>query len=173
MDFSLLENGIWNTALIGVSNTSNFVKSTIEELKQIEQCSDEELNKTALKYLFLHTDKEQDLNFVDKDFEAWINGPVVVSLFHALQGYYYCPKNIPDADSGHLTEEQKETILAVLKYYGDLTSSELVQLTHKEDPWKNTRKNLSSTTPSKKIIKKQDIADYYISIYDKENEKSS
>lgn len=68
VDFSLLENGIWNTALIGVSNTSNFVKSTIEELKQIEQCSDEDLNKTSLKYLFLHTDKEQDLNFVDKDF---------------------------------------------------------------------------------------------------------
>lgn len=105
----------------------------------------------------------------EEDFEAWINGPVVVSLFHALQGYYYCPQNIPNANSSQLTNEQKETIQAVLRSYGDLTSSELVQLTHKEDPWKNARKDLSSTTPSNNIIKKQDIADYYISIYDKEN----
>ena len=75
-DFKILEDGIWNTAVIGVSNTSNFVKSTIDELKQIEQCSDEELNKTALKYLFLHTDKEQDLKFIDKDFVLSSNDTV-------------------------------------------------------------------------------------------------
>ena len=38
-----------------------------------------------------------DAPLFEEDFEAWVNGPVAVSLFHALQGYYYCPADIPNA----------------------------------------------------------------------------
>lgn len=97
----------------------------------------------------------------EEDFEAWVNGPVVVSLFHSLQGFYSCPRTIEGADVSHLSNNQKDTINHVIKYYGDFTSSQLVELTHREDPWKIARVGLSTFTPSKNIISKESILDFY------------
>lgn len=98
----------------------------------------------------------------DEDFEAWVNGPVVVSLLHSLQGFYSCPREIEGAEVSHLTDNQKDTIDHVLKYYGDFTSSQLVELTHREAPWKNAREGLGEYTPCNRLIHKQDILDFYL-----------
>lgn len=97
----------------------------------------------------------------EEDFEAWINGPVVRCLFDELKGYYYCPQTIKDADPNKLSSNQKETIDLVLDNYGKLTSSQLVMLTHSEDPWKNARGNLPPNCPSNTPITKQAIAHFY------------
>ena len=39
-----------------------------------------------------------DAPIFDEDFEAWVNGPVVRSLFYKLQGDYYCPSNIEGSE---------------------------------------------------------------------------
>ena len=97
----------------------------------------------------------------DEDFEAWINGPVVRCLFDELKGYYYCPQTIKDAEPNKLSDNQKETIDLVLGNYGELTSSQLVMLSHSEAPWKDARGNLPPSYASNIPISKASIAEYY------------
>ena len=58
-------------------------------------------------------------------------------------------------------KDQMESIDAVLDYYGNYTSSELVNLTHQEDPWKNAREGILDNAPSHAKITKDKIAEYY------------
>ena len=104
----------------------------------------------------------------DEDFEAWINGPVVRSLFKALKGYYYAPMTIPGADVAHLSDDQKDTINRVLERYGDFTAPELIAVTHADDPWKQARGDLSESTASEQIISKDLMANFYSGLIDEE-----
>jgi uncharacterized phage-associated protein len=53
------------------------------------------------------------------------------------------------------------TIDAVLKYYGDKSAQWLSDLTHKEDPWVNARKEFAPGQPSHREIAFADMAEYY------------
>lgn len=103
-----------------------------------------------------------DAPLFDEDFQAWINGPVVCSLFRVLQDFYYCPRKIADADAGRLSAKQKDTIDKVVEHYGGLMSYDLAALVHSESPWKDARKGLSPSTPSNEIISKQSMAEFYM-----------
>lgn len=107
-----------------------------------------------------------DSPLFDEDFQAWVNGPVVRSLFDDTKGYYYCPTTIVGANSSKLNANQRDTLNKVLEYYGDLTSSELVQLSHSEAPWKYARGDLAPLAPSSSIISKVSIANYYSGLID-------
>ncbi len=107
-----------------------------------------------------------DCPLFNEDFQAWINGPVVRSLFDDTKGYYYCPDHIKDANPDKLSANQKDTIDKVLSFYGDLTSSELVQLSHNEEPWQKARKDFPPEVPSTASIPKDIIANYYSGLID-------
>src|SRR5665648_334241 len=54
--------------------------------------------------------------------EAWVNGPVVRELYKKHKGMYEIKKDSSIAslgDTSKLNENQKETIEAVIRYYGD------------------------------------------------------
>lgn len=106
-----------------------------------------------------------DAPIFDEDFEAWVNGPVVRSLFYALKGDYYCPSIINGADSNLLSENQKDTINHVLESYGDLTSVDLVYTTHQERPWQQARAGLPDNAVCNNIITKQSMLDFYSEQY--------
>lgn len=106
-----------------------------------------------------------DQPLFDEDFEAWVNGPVVISLFHALKGNYFTPSFIVGSDISKLTTEQTDTIEHVLEDYSNYTSSELVLITHQEEPWIKARKGLGEREPGHNIIPKESILDYYLSQY--------
>lgn len=72
-----VEDGIYNTVVIGSSNTSNYVKSTIEDLEYISKCSNDILERTSLKYFFgngsqesvdLEKDSHGNFEYVDSEF---------------------------------------------------------------------------------------------------------
>lgn len=72
--------------------------------------------------------------------QAWANGPVVPTLFNLHRGLFYITSSdLPIGDPNSLTQEQKETIDSVLKYYGGKSAQWLIDLTHIEDPWKDAR----------------------------------
>jgi uncharacterized phage-associated protein len=70
--------------------------------------------------------------------EAWGNGPVIRELFDSHRGKFKVSR-IPEGDPDVLTPDQKETIDAVIDYYGSKPSQWLSDLTHSEDPWKHAR----------------------------------
>ena len=100
----------------------------------------------------------------DEDFEAWTNGPVCRALFHAHQGRFYVGYNDINGNPSKLTNDNRETIDAVLRSYGPIQPYELREMTHKEKPWIDARKGLSEWDAGSNIISKESIGDYYGSL---------
>ena len=98
--------------------------------------------------------------FNDK-IEAWANGPVVRKLYEKHRGYYYIASRQINGSIATLTDEQKKTIDAVVKAYGSFSSSELINLTHKEQPWKDARKGVKEGALCSNEITRADMASYY------------
>jgi uncharacterized phage-associated protein len=92
--------------------------------------------------------------------EAWANGPVAPKLYEAHRGKFEVSK-IADGDATALTKEQKETVDAVLKFYGDKTSQWLSDLTHEEDPWRKARKGIPAGSRSNAVITHAAMLEYY------------
>ncbi len=100
----------------------------------------------------------------DDRIEAWVNGPVIPALYSVHRGQFKIslwPKGDPDA----LAPEQKQTIDAVLKFYGNKSSQWLSDLTHREAPWQNARKGLEPGDLGKRQIGHAALAEYYSNPY--------
>ena len=98
-----------------------------------------------------------------EDIEAWANGPVVRELFNYHRGRYMI-SSVLIGNPDLLDDQQKETVEAVLDYYGNKSSQWLSDLTHMEDPWKLTRIGMPEMQRGKRVIKPDVIADYYSSL---------
>lgn len=104
-----------------------------------------------------------DEPIIDNEFEAWINGPVCRQLYETHKGKYRVNKGYFDnkKSKAGLTKIQKETIDAVLDFYGDKEPHYLIELTHNEDPWKLARGNCKDNDYCEKIITKDSMYAYY------------
>jgi len=98
-----------------------------------------------------------------ENIEAWANGPVVRELFNYHRGQYLI-SSVVTGNPDLIDEITKETIDAVIDYYGNKPSQWLSDLTHMEDPWKMTRIGLSEMERGNRIIGLDIIAEYYGSL---------
>ena len=95
--------------------------------------------------------------------EAWANGPVVPALYAEHRGQFRVAswrKGNPDK----LTPKQRETVDAVLRYYGDRPSQWLSDLTHREAPWVEARAGLGPGERGSRVISHASMAEYYGSL---------
>ncbi|MDR7302257.1 Panacea domain-containing protein [Haloactinomyces albus] len=77
----------------------------------------------------------------DERIEAWANGPVVSELYRAHRGRFSLnDDDTLGGDPSALTEGEHETIRIVLDAYGDKSARWLSELTHREAPWREARK---------------------------------
>jgi uncharacterized phage-associated protein len=95
--------------------------------------------------------------------EAWANGPVVPDLYKKHRGKFKVDK-WPCGNPQALSVKQKETIEAVLEFYGDKTSQWLSELTHQEMPWRQARNGLGSSERGSSVISPAAMAEYYSSL---------
>lgn len=102
----------------------------------------------------------------DDGIEAWVNGPVVRRLYDAHRGKFSVDASDIHGDPGRLSADQRETIDSVIKYYGPRSSQYLIDLTHREEPWKKARErdSLSELDRGSAEILLADMAEYYSSI---------
>ena len=97
--------------------------------------------------------------------EAWANGPVIRNLYNAHRGKFHISR-IPGGNSRLLNDVQRETVDAVLDFYGDKPPHWLSELTHNEAPWKDTR-NKAGLAPGlrgKARISPETMEEYYSSL---------
>lgn len=95
--------------------------------------------------------------------EAWANGPVVREVFKAYQGQY----KISEAKFGDkegLKPTEKQTVDAVIKFYGTKTGFYLSELTHRERPWMDARKGIAPGEPGNREITQAAMSEYYGSL---------
>lgn len=96
--------------------------------------------------------------------EAWANGPVVPELYQRHRGRFRLQQGMIKGNPDSLAPEQKETVEAVLAYYGDKSSQWLSDLTHAEDPWKDARAGMAVGERGNKEITHAAMAEYYESL---------
>lgn len=95
--------------------------------------------------------------------EAWTNGPVVPNLYALHRGQFEV-KQWPKGDPDKLTPLQRETVDAVLEFYGDKSSQWLSDLTHAEAPWRDSRRGLAPIERGGNEITHAAMAEYYSSL---------
>jgi len=96
--------------------------------------------------------------------EAWANGPVVPELYQVHKGAFAVNEAMFGGEPKNLTKDEKETIDAVIKTYGDKPSQWLSDLTHIEEPWKNAREGLQMGERGNREISLASMAEYYGSL---------
>lgn len=95
--------------------------------------------------------------------EAWANGPVVRSLFDYHRGMF----DISHVFTGNpdvLSAKQRESIEAVLSFYGEKSAQWLIDLSHDEEPWVSARRGLAPTERGNRAISLDKMAEYYSSL---------
>jgi uncharacterized phage-associated protein len=107
----------------------------------------------------------------DEDFKAWVHGPVLTSVWHALKDHSKLnakfklnsasvSKVIAKVEDC-LQKDQVDVIADVLEEYGQRSGYHLECLTHSEDPWKNARGDLSPDAKSAARISKASMRKFY------------
>jgi uncharacterized phage-associated protein len=92
--------------------------------------------------------------------EAWANGPVVPDLYRVHRGEFSVV-SWPRGDAAKLNPEQRETVDAVIKFYGHRSSQWLSSLTHQENPWRDAREFVPAGAFCDTEITPAAMAEYY------------
>lgn len=107
----------------------------------------------------------------EESIEAWKNGPVVRNLLENTRNQHYVT-SINSGDPSQIDEELRDTITAVIIYYGEKSGEMLQHLTHHENPWVDTRHKAQASKLSsidekdKEIISWKKMKEYYSSLCD-------
>ena len=96
--------------------------------------------------------------------EAWANGPVVPLLYDAHRGQFELGPLWRLGNPDSLSQVNRETIDAVIGFYGKQTSQWLSDLTHQEAPWRDARQGLAPNERSTREIMPFAMAEYYGSL---------
>lgn len=102
--------------------------------------------------------------------EAWANGPVCPALYEVHKGKFKID-SVSKGDHAKLSAAQRETVDAVLDYYGKRSAQYLSELSHSERPWKEARKGLEPTERGNKVITPAAMAEYYGSLHKKQSNR--
>ncbi len=113
--------------------------------------------------LTLLNDSKDDLSnkLFDDEFEAWVHGPVIPSLYKEYASYGFEPID-KKPEKPVFSEDVENVLEQVWDIYGKFSANELESMTHQEDPWSKARKGLSPLQNSNNKIKDTDIFEYYL-----------
>ena len=104
-----------------------------------------------------------DDEFFPEQFEAWVHGPVVPTVYHHYKKHGFNPIDI-DYVIDDMTQTQREILEYVRDAYGQYDGRYLEEMTHKQEPWLWARQGLDPDERDDKIIPKSIIADYFIGL---------
>jgi uncharacterized phage-associated protein len=94
--------------------------------------------------------------------EAWVNGPVIPALYKIHKGQFQISEW--PGNPGSLNAKQRETVDAVLEFYGPKTAQWLSDLTHREKPWLDARAGLEDGERGDNEITLASLDEYYGSL---------
>ena len=105
--------------------------------------------------------------------QAWLYGPVVPTLYHAVKEYRARPISAligGDYDPQALTDDDKQLISAVFNGYGHFSGTQLSNMTHAADtPWSR----VWTTQGQNAVIPDDMIAQHYALLAERRNRGAS
>jgi putative zinc finger/helix-turn-helix YgiT family protein len=157
-----------------IKDTVNFIttdtKKVADYILHIAAGVGEAITPMKLQKLLYYADGYclafYDKPLINERFKAWPHGPVVESVYKEYKetGNQSISK---DPGRGNLHPEIQLHIREIMRVYGGYSASELRNMTHQEEPWKNARGNLREDEPSNQEISKEDMKIYFRKISDK------
>ena len=109
----------------------------------------------------------------DERIEAWANGPVVRDIYDLHRGTFRLNHPLPaswGADLERLTKDERETVEAIVGFYGDWSADQLSRATHAERPWIEARDGLAPTERGTRAISLDTMQDYFSGLMDQQPE---
>ena len=89
-------------------------------------------------------------------FEAWVHGPVCRDIYNMYKRYGW--EDIPSYIGFIPVEEEVKAFASLIwNLYGNYSADELEQMTHKEHPWQNARRNCGMYEPTDNLLADEDI----------------
>ena len=107
-----------------------------------------------------------DRALIADEFEAWMHGPVVRSVYKKYAKNRY--EALPRERSPSIPSDITDFLEAVYDEYGDYSAKKLEAMTHEETPWIETRGNLPAEARCKQPISKLSMRNYYAARIGKE-----
>ena len=104
-----------------------------------------------------------DKPLFEERIEAWENGPVCPELYKTHKGEFSID-SLPKGDLAQLSDDEKDSIRRVIKFYNRYNGQQLSSLTHAEEPWQLARQGLGKREQGNREIKKADMMRYYESV---------
>jgi len=95
--------------------------------------------------------------------EAWAHGPVVPELYREHRGQFEV-RGWGRGNAAALEPADRETVDAVLDYYGGRNAQVLSDWTHSEDPWKHARAGVPDGERGNSEITLESMMEYYSSL---------
>lgn len=103
-----------------------------------------------------------------EDCEAWVHGPVYRDIYFRYCDYRFDAIEKKDVfDDSVFSSSEKSVLDSVIKNVCCYSGKILEDFTHSEAPWISTRSELPVTAISSRIIKKEEIGNYFSLIKEK------
>lgn len=95
-----------------------------------------------------------------EDFQAWVHGPVVPSVYRQFKPYGFGPilRGPRSVASGPVFNRHLADVMAT---YSRFSAFDLERMTHSERPWQNARGGIPPDEPSRAVISKADMTQFY------------
>lgn len=105
-----------------------------------------------------------------EDCEAWVRGPVYSDIYYRYRDYRFDPiEGSKDFDDSVFLASEKAVLDSVVKNICCYSGKILEEFTHCEEPWLLTRGELPENVISNRVIKKEQIGNYFNLIKEKYN----
>lgn len=155
------------------TNSSDKIESEIELISEYIIEVGKEITPLALQKILYYSQGFYKVFFgkflFNDDCQAWIHGPVYVNIYEKYKEFKSANISINiNYDISDLISDDKRDILeAIVKYFGYYNGKALEKMSHYETPWINARKGLLPTENSNNIINKESIKDYFEKVKNK------
>lgn len=105
-----------------------------------------------------------------EDCEAWLHGPVYCDIYYRYRDYRFDPiEENNDFDDSVFLASEKAILDSVVKNICCYSGKILEEFTHYEQPWVLTRGKLPENVISNRVIKKEQIGNYFSLVKEKYN----
>lgn len=137
-----------------VQDVAAFILTTHGEMTAMK------LQKLVYYSLAWHAVWEDSALFYDR-IEAWANGPVCPNLYQMHKERFRLGANHISGNPEKLSDGERSSIEAVLRFYGEKRAQELSDLTHAEKPWLIARTGVPTGEMSTNEITLASMVEYY------------
>ncbi|MEN0642253.1 type II toxin-antitoxin system antitoxin SocA domain-containing protein [Alkalicoccobacillus gibsonii] len=145
-----------------ISVSNYLISKSLNDLHNQHEISPLKLQKLLYYAQGWYSVLNSDKLIVDEEFEAWVHGPVIRSVYNQFKDYGYRPiKSYVSEEIKKLDEKEKSVLDIIWEIYGQFDAKTLEELTHSENPWINARGKLEVYESSDNVISFKSINKYF------------